>query len=153
MPSLHDRPRPAHDDSRPDGGFATVSYIVCVTLTMIVFVVALNLLLAWYGTSVVREAINEGARAGAVDDGDLEDCQAAASDVLDSLLGTWNDGIEVTCTDTGETIKAEASGALASVIYTFGMTDIDVSSTATVIKEPRLDDALNEVNDEQQTGL
>jgi hypothetical protein len=149
MASVHGRPRPSPDDQHADGGFATVSYIVCMMLTIMVFVVAINMLLAWYATSVVREAINEGARAGAVKDGDLDDCRAASSNVLDSLLGTWNDGIEVQCTDTGETITAEATGVLPSVIYTFGLTDLDVSSTAVVIKEPRLDEALQEVNDEQ----
>ncbi len=147
MPSRHAAQGLDTDSRRADGGFATVSYLVCFSLTVIFFVVAVNILLNWYATSVVREAVNEGARAGAIKDGDLDDCRNAAQNVLDELLGTWKDGIEVRCADTGDTITAEATGSLPSVIYAFGMTDIDVSTKAVVIKEPRLDNALDEVND------
>jgi hypothetical protein len=113
-------------------------------VSLLFFLVAVNLILAWYGTGVVREALDEGARAAAVEDGDLNDCQVAAQRVLDGLLGgSYGADISVTCADTGDTITATATGVLPGFIDVFGSADVDATETAVVIKEPRLADELD----------
>jgi hypothetical protein len=132
-----------------DGGFASVSYVFGTAVSLLFFVTAVNLLLTWYGTGAIREAIDEGARAGAIEDGDLNDCQVAAQRVLDGLLGgAWGDDITVECSDDGDVVTAQASGVLPGFVDLFGVTDFDVSDAAIIIKEPRLIEELDDLNEE-----
>jgi hypothetical protein len=131
-----------------DAGFASISYIFGTAVSLVFFVTAVNLLLVWYANGAIREAIDEGARAGAIDEGDLRDCQTAAQRVLDGLLGgPWGSDIEVLCTDDGDVVTASASGVLPGFVNVFGTTDVTIADAAVIIKEPRLVAELNERTD------
>lgn len=73
------------------------------------------MLCAWlvtvqYGLGVVRGALDEGARAGAVFGGGEGVCERVASDTLSQLLSGRLGGSSVTCRQSGTQLVAEATG-------------------------------------------
>ncbi|MDH5616380.1 MAG: hypothetical protein OEY62_07570 [Acidimicrobiia bacterium] len=97
-----------------EGGFATIQHVVAAGLALVFFVLLANLVVMQYGRGVVRSALDEGARAGALSGAGPAECLARVDGVLDDLLGgpLFADLIW-TCSRDGEWMVAAATGRLA----------------------------------------
>lgn len=120
-------------DGTPEGGFATVSFLAAVAVSLAVFVAVTNLLVFGYARGAARVALDEGARAGARA-GDPTECVRRAEAALDDLLGgplraAWN---EVACTNDDDRITASVEGQLqawAPVVPDWPVTEQAVATT------------------------
>lgn len=98
-----------------EGGQASVTYLLAIVVSMMVFVLMANLLMFLYARGVIRAAIDEGARAGAVAGSSDTECLARATDALDDLLaGELGDGVTLRCAVEGNQIVATAEVVLVS---------------------------------------
>ena len=100
---------------RRESGQASVTYLLATATSMVIFVLMANLLIFLYARGVVRAAVDEGARAGAVANASGVECEARAADVLSDLLGgKLGDGIAVSCAVVGPELVATATVVLDS---------------------------------------
>ena len=105
-----------------EAGQASVTYLLAIVLSMIVFVLMANLLMFLYARGVIRAAVDEGARAGAVANASVDECLARATDALDDLLGgTLGTGVQLSCEVVGAEVVATADVVLSSPFA--GVTD------------------------------
>ena len=72
---------------RAEGGFASLSHVVAAALALWFFAVLANLIVIQYASGVVRVAIDEGARRGALVGAGVDECDQAVVDALGDLLG------------------------------------------------------------------
>lgn len=85
------------------------AYVAGVTIALFFFVLLLQFVVWQYGRGVVRAALDEGARAGAVASAEPHVCEERAGDVLGDLLGgALGREVEVTCAEEGSQIVARA---------------------------------------------
>ena len=61
-------------------GQASVTYLLAIVISLIVFVLMANLLMFLYARAVIRAAVDEGARAGSMANGSEVECLARATD-------------------------------------------------------------------------
>jgi hypothetical protein len=92
-----------------EAGSTLPAYLLGVA-TVLVFFVLLVQFVAWqYGRGVVRSALDEGARAGAVASAGPRTCEDRAHDVLTDLLaGRLGRDVDVTCGNEGDEVVARA---------------------------------------------
>jgi len=122
---------------RDDQGHATVTYLLAIAISLMVFVSMVNVLLFVYARGVIRAAVDEGARAGSFSDAGVGECEARAADALSDLLGgQLGDGVAVTCAATGSEVRAVADAALTSPIPGFGTWRFSLEAAA--VREPDL---------------
>jgi hypothetical protein len=96
---MSDRPRPARDER----GFVTIQYVLATGCSLILLVMIANLMVDLYARGAVRDALDEGARAGAVVDGGVTACEHRARTVVATLVhGRTREHISVTCEDRGD---------------------------------------------------
>ncbi|MGQ0824465.1 MAG: hypothetical protein ACT4OX_05435 [Actinomycetota bacterium] len=101
--------------SRRERGFVTIQYASATALSLVLLVMVANLLVDLYARAAVRDALDEGVRAGAVADRDVRACEAKAKDVLDGLLrGATGRNVDVVCAPDGAAMTARATGTLHS---------------------------------------
>jgi hypothetical protein len=88
-----------------------------VGCSLMLLVLIANGLVDLYARAVVRDALDEGVRAGVVVGATAADCEQRANDVLAGLLrGPVGDDIVVRCEEQGGVMSATASVSLASWI-------------------------------------
>jgi hypothetical protein len=93
----------------------TVQYVVATGFTLVFLMLIANLLVDLYARGVVREAMDEGARAAVPVDVAPGACEARAREVLDGLLhGPLGDTIAVTCDLGPQRVRAHATVTLRS---------------------------------------
>lgn len=105
---------PPAADPRAGGqlGSAAIAHTVAIAMSMIVFVLAANVIVTLYARGVVRGALDEGVRAGARTTGGAAACQQRVDQVLDQLLGgSFGAGVTATCGETASTVTADADAA------------------------------------------
>lgn len=108
-----------------------MQYVAVVSLSLLLLVLVANVTVNQYARGVVRDALAEGARAGAVGDGPAA-CEARAQEVLDGLLrGPVGDAVAVSCTRAGDLVVARAAGRLPSFLPAL-VPHWDVSYVATM---------------------
>jgi hypothetical protein len=121
-------------------GTAAVLTPVAMLLTLIVFVVGINLVIDEYGKGAIRAVVDEAARAGSVQGaigGPVEACQAKAAEVMGGLLGgSFGKGISVSCALSGNEIVAVASGSLPDWMHVVPAERLHVIGTARVETNP-----------------
>ena len=101
--------------TRGESGLTTIQYVAAVGLSMVLLVLVANLLVDLYARGVVRDALDEGARAAVVPGSDVETCARRAQQVLDDLLrGPVGDAIAIECAFDGAHVVARARGSLPS---------------------------------------
>jgi hypothetical protein len=66
-------------------GFTTLQYVVAVGFSLLLFVMIGNLLVDLYARGAVRDALDEGVRAGVPVAATPGDCEARARDVIASI--------------------------------------------------------------------
>lgn len=117
-----------------DRGATSVQFLVAAGIGLFLFVMLANVVVVQYGRGAVRSALEQGARAGAMQ-GDLDRCRAVASDVLDQLLGgAMSETLEVDCLALGAFVSANASGSWAG--WTPLSPDFAIELTSQAAREP-----------------
>lgn len=115
---------------------AVASYTVATAVAMLLFVLLLNVTVAWYGRGVVRAALDEGVRAAARADGSLDACRQHVGRVVDQLLGgAFTQGVDWECATDGGQVNAVATVTVAGWL---GVPDWTFDLAATAAREPRL---------------
>jgi len=102
---------------RRDGeaGFTTIQYVVATAFSLLLFVLVANLLVDLYERGAVRDALDEGVRAGIPISASGDDCAVRAHDVVRSIAGGSSVRVdELTCVRDGDRIVATARVALHS---------------------------------------
>ncbi len=95
-------------------GFATIQHVVAAGLALVFFVVLSNLVVMQYGRGVLRSALDEGARAGALSGAGPAECHSRVTGVLGDLLsGPLFSDLEWSCSRDGGWMVASATGTLA----------------------------------------
>lgn len=80
---------------RDDGGYVTPAFVAVAGLTLVLLVLAAQVLLVHHARGVLRSAVEEGARQGVA--AGVPACQQRATSVIDRL-GALGDGVgPVTC--------------------------------------------------------
>ena len=123
--------------SHAQRGFVTAQFMVLVAFSLLFFVFMVSAILFLYGRGVVRAALDEGVRQGSRATTTAEDCQAAAEEVLATLMGgTMGTEVTITCTVEagGDRIVATADGALK--LPFFPRVELDDAATAVKEQEP-----------------
>ena len=118
-----------------EGGFTTVTWVVCVSFTLLLVVWTFNLAAYLYGRGAVRAAVDEAARAGArVDADSVAVCQEKAATTLASLLGgSMGEGVAVTCAEEDGVVRARADVVFQSWLPP--VPDWSFAANGAVIKE------------------
>jgi hypothetical protein len=94
-------------------GFTTIEYVMATALSLLLFVLAANLLVDVYERGAARDALDEGVRAGVPVRATSEECQTAARAVLASIAPTaYVD--ELTCESEADRVSATARITLPS---------------------------------------
>lgn len=122
----------AHAYPRRERGFISVEYMMAVAFTLLFLVMMTNLVVVQYGRGVVRAAVDEGARAGALVDNSLDRCNERATSMLDNIsgIGKAND---VRCIIEGDQVEARASVQFAAWLP--GIPTMTENATAVSRKE------------------
>jgi hypothetical protein len=74
----------------------TIQFVTATALSLFVFVLLANLVVALYARGAVRAAIDEGARAGAPVDSSVAECERRANDALaraEVVVAGWIPGV------------------------------------------------------------
>jgi hypothetical protein len=102
--------------ARPDQrGMVSVEFALASGFALILFVLALNLVVDLYAVGAVRDALDEGARAGAPIGATAADCERRATTVVAELMpGPLGDRVAIDCVVVNGTVVARASGRLRS---------------------------------------
>lgn len=117
-------------------GLTTVQYVVAAGFSMLLLVVAGNVLVDLYARGVVRDALDEGARSGSTAGAGVVECERRAREVLDGLLrGPTGSDVRVECRVDGPWIAARAEGRLASWLPAI-VPDWQVAYEAFALRQP-----------------
>ncbi len=96
-----------------DDGFITAQFVAAVAFSLLLLVLIANVIVVQYARGVVRSAAEEGAQAGSRLSATQTECEARATEVLDTLLGgAMGHGVTVNC-------SVGATEVSATVQYTF----------------------------------
>ena len=94
---------------RRDGGFTTVEFVVAAALSLLFTAGLLDVAVVQYSTGAMRSALEAGTRAGSRVGAGAVECEKAAEEWLDDVLGgTRGDGVTVSCRADATTMRASA---------------------------------------------
>lgn len=110
-PATRARVRPVRDER----GSVSVQMVVIMPLMFLIAFTGLQAGLFFYGRSAALSAATTGARAAAVEDGTVADCQQAAANFL-AGLGDVLTNPKIACTRTATTVAVQVSGDTLSVV-------------------------------------
>lgn len=114
---------------------AAATTMMVMAMSMITFVVCVNVIVVLYGRGVVRGALDEGARVGARSGGQVADCERRVAQVLDELLGgPIGDGVSYRCAVEGDQVVATADVLIRGWLP--GMPDARFQLAARSVREP-----------------
>ena len=94
-------------------GFTTIEYVTATALSLLMFVLAANLLVDVYERGAVRDSLDEGVRAGVPIGATVEQCQVAARAVLAGVAPSLHVD-DLACTFDGTRVVARARVSLPS---------------------------------------
>jgi hypothetical protein len=94
-------------------GFTTIEYVMATALSLLLFVLAANLLVDVYQRGAARDALDEGVRAGVPIGASAAQCQAAARSVVADVAPTVHLD-ELSCSFSGTRVIARAHVVLPS---------------------------------------
>lgn len=118
-----------------EAGLSTIQYVAATGLSLLVFVTLANVVVDLYARGAVRAAVDEAARAAAPIDVSIDACERRARDVLDHLLGgQMRTGVQVECSDAGDSVRARADVVLPSWLPA-AVPDWTFSITGSAVKE------------------
>jgi hypothetical protein len=100
---------------RGERGFTTIQYVVATGFSLLLFVMVANLLVDLYEQGAVRDALDEGVRAGVPVGTSADDCLVRAHDVVQSIAsGSSLRVLDLSCVPDGERVVATARVSLRS---------------------------------------
>jgi hypothetical protein len=100
---------------RPERGFTTIQYVVATAFSMLLFVLVANLLVDLYERGAVRDALDEGVRAGVPVTATADDCLARTREVVRSIANGSSIRVgDLSCEADGDRIVATAQVDLRS---------------------------------------
>ncbi len=100
---------------RGERGFTTIQYVVATAFSLLLFVLVANLLVDLYERGAVRDALDEGVRAGVPVAADADDCAVRSRDVVQSIASGSSLRVDdLSCVRDGDRIVATARVALRS---------------------------------------
>jgi hypothetical protein len=98
-----------------EGGFTTIQYVVATAFSLLLFVMVANLLVDLYERGAVRDALDEGVRAGVPASASAEDCLARSRAVVESIASGSSLRVDsMTCRQEGDRVVADARISLRS---------------------------------------
>jgi hypothetical protein len=97
-----------------DGGFTTIQYVVAVAWSLVLLVLIANLVVDLYARGAVRDALDDGVRAGAPAAEPVAACEARAHEVVSGLVRGPVLDAELHCVEFGAFVVAEAKVSLRS---------------------------------------
>ena len=103
---------------------------MAVALSLLLFVMLANVLVAGYARGVLRAAVDEGARAASRATADPATCDTRASAALDQLLGTLAQGATVHCTVGSDRVVATGSMVVPAWLPAVPAFTFDVGAVA-----------------------
>jgi hypothetical protein len=95
-------------------GFTTIQYVIAVAWSLVLLVLVANLLVDLYARGAVRDALDDGVRAGSPAAAAVAACEARAHQVVTGLVRGPLLNARVHCQDSGAFIVAEAEVSLRS---------------------------------------
>ena len=112
-----------------------------MAITLVVFMVAINLIVDEYGKGAIRTAVDEAAQAGSLQGaagGPIAACQAKASQVMSGLLnGPFGHDITITCgINANGQVVATANGTLPAWLRLVPTDPIHVIGSAHIETNP-----------------
>jgi hypothetical protein len=99
---------------RHDDGFTTIQYVIAVGWSLVLLVLAANLLVDLYARGAVRDALDDGVRAGAPSGRPVAACEARAREVLVGLVRGPLVTADVRCDEQDGLVTADARVSLQS---------------------------------------
>ena len=107
---------------------------MAVAASLLLLVLAANVLVWQYGRGAVRAALDEGVRAGSRAPATAADCQARADDALADLLGgSMGRSVTLMCSETPDEVMASADVHFRGWLPL--MPDWSFSSSSSAVKE------------------
>jgi hypothetical protein len=97
-----------------EGGFTTIQYVIAVAWSLVMLVLVANLLVDLYARGAVRDALDDGVRAGAPSSASVAACEARAHEVVTGLVKGPLLNARVHCGQAGAFIVADADVSLRS---------------------------------------
>jgi hypothetical protein len=126
--------------SADEAGNAALVTFIAMTITIVVFMAAINLIVDEYGKGAIRTAVDEAAHAGSLQGaggGPIAACQAKAAQVMSGLLnGPFGHHITVSCTIQAGQVVATASGNLPGWLTIIPVDPIHVVDAAQIETNP-----------------
>jgi hypothetical protein len=118
-------------------GFMTIGFVYAVAVSLVLLVLATNLLVWQYGRGAVRAALDEGVRSASRAPAASEDCLLRAQSAVDDLMGgALGDDVEVTCYLEGDRVRATAHVRFAAWLPLIPDWSFVVSGSAVKETEP-----------------
>ena len=97
-----------------DAGFTTVQYVIAVGWSLVLLVLVANFLVDVYARGAVRDALDDGVRAGAPSSRPVAACEARAREVLSGLVRGPLVRADVHCDAQNGLVTADANVSLES---------------------------------------
>jgi hypothetical protein len=95
-------------------GFTTIQYVIAVAWSLVLLVLVANLLVDLYARGAVRDALDDGVRAGAPVGSSVATCEARAREVVTGLVRGPLLHTHVRCEYAGAFVLADAQVTLRS---------------------------------------
>lgn len=97
-----------------DRGFVTIQYVIAVAWSLVLLVLIANLLVDLYARGAVRDALDDGVRAGAPAGASVVACERRAQEVVTGLVRGPLLHTVIHCRHDGAFVVAEARVTLRS---------------------------------------
>jgi len=106
--------RRASDAQVRERGFTTIQYVIAVAWSFVMLVMVANLLVDMYARGAVRDALDDGVRAGASATEPAAACEVRTREVVDGLVHGPVLHARVHCDTAGAFVVATAAVSLES---------------------------------------
>ena len=116
-------------------GFTTIQYVIAVAWSMVLLVLVANLVVDLYARGAVRDALDDGVRAGAAAVSPGPACEARAHAVVSGLVRGPLVEADLHCREEGAFVVADANVALQSWLPML-VPDWHIKLRAVALREP-----------------
>ncbi len=121
--------------NRDERGFTTIQYVIAVAWSMVILVLVANLVVDLYARGAVRDALDDGVRAGATAVAPGTACERRAHEVVSGLVRGPLLHAELRCRADGAFVVADADDALESWLPML-VPDWHIKLHAVALREP-----------------
>lgn len=114
-----------------EDGDVVLPYTAAIAMSLVLFVMMANVIVAMYGRGVVRAALDEGVRTGSRATNGEAECEQRAQETLGQLLGgPMGDGVRFDCAEQDGRVVALATVSFASWVPGIPPFTFDVGASA-----------------------